>query len=230
MATTAAVTNGKVVDYEATTAKTKTNTGNMGKDEFLQLLVAQMQYQDPLEPMDNTQYVSQLATFSQLEELQNVESAVQDMQASSLLGKQVTMVTTNSSGRETEVSGYVDYITQDNGTTKLGINGNLYSVDDLRTVVDEDYVTASSISASFSNLMSAMPDANALTLKDKDTVAAIRKTYDDLTDYQKSYISSDDLTKLEALEAQIASLEAQQGNSTDTAVENTSADTEAENA
>ena len=39
---------------------------------YIELLVAQMQYQDPLEPTDNTEYISQLATFSSLEEMQNI--------------------------------------------------------------------------------------------------------------------------------------------------------------
>ena len=42
--------------------------GDLDKDAFLQLLVAQMKYQDPLEPTDNTEYVSQLASFSSLEQ------------------------------------------------------------------------------------------------------------------------------------------------------------------
>ncbi len=48
----------------------------MGKDQFLQLLVAQLRYQDPLNPTDNTQYVAQLAQFSSLESSNNVETAV----------------------------------------------------------------------------------------------------------------------------------------------------------
>lgn len=46
----------------------------LGKDVFLRLLVAQLQYQDPLQPMDNTQFVTQLATFQTLEELQAIRA------------------------------------------------------------------------------------------------------------------------------------------------------------
>lgn len=51
----------------------------LGKDDFLKLLVAQLQYQDPLSPMDNTQFVSQMAQFSSLEQMSNVAEAITDL-------------------------------------------------------------------------------------------------------------------------------------------------------
>ena len=65
MALVAPVENGKVVEKE-TSASAKSSkaeassTSGLDKEAFLQLLVAQMQYQDPLEPMDNTEYISSL--------------------------------------------------------------------------------------------------------------------------------------------------------------------------
>ncbi len=49
---------------------------NLDKDAFLRLLVTQLQNQDPLEPMDNTAFVAQLAQFSSLEGITNIEKAV----------------------------------------------------------------------------------------------------------------------------------------------------------
>ena len=51
--------------------------GNLGKDEFLQLLVAQMRYQDPLNPMDGQQMAAQLAQFSSVEQLLNINKALE---------------------------------------------------------------------------------------------------------------------------------------------------------
>ena len=73
MAVTANVTNGKLDTTSTTptqnrkTDSTKTSGTNLGYDDFLKLLSAEMQYQDPLEPTSNTDYVAQMATFSQLE-------------------------------------------------------------------------------------------------------------------------------------------------------------------
>jgi flagellar basal-body rod modification protein FlgD len=57
-------------------------TNEMGKDDFLMLLVAQLRFQDPLNPMDNTEFVSQLAQFRALEGSANIEAAVKGLDTS----------------------------------------------------------------------------------------------------------------------------------------------------
>lgn len=74
----------------------------MGKDDFLHLLVAQLQAQDPMNPMDSTGFTAQLAQFSSLEQLQNINSSLngigtsqailKNSQAVSFIGKQITAV------------------------------------------------------------------------------------------------------------------------------------------
>jgi flagellar basal-body rod modification protein FlgD len=56
--------------------KNETDLANVGKDEFLRLLVAQLQHQDPLNPLKNEEFVAQLATFSSLEQLISINKAV----------------------------------------------------------------------------------------------------------------------------------------------------------
>jgi flagellar basal-body rod modification protein FlgD len=69
----------------------------LGKDDFLKLLIGQMQNQDPLNPTDSTQYIGQLTQFSILEQITNLSqtssataSNAYDQQAIDLIGKTVT--------------------------------------------------------------------------------------------------------------------------------------------
>ncbi len=73
--------SSKVVD-EGDSKVFKDPNKSMGKDQFLTLLVAQLQHQDPLKPADDTQFVSQLAQFSQLEFTQNSTSAISTLASS----------------------------------------------------------------------------------------------------------------------------------------------------
>jgi flagellar basal-body rod modification protein FlgD len=79
-------------DYssQVLTSGTRTVKGNLGKDDFLQLLVAQIRYQDPLKPMDNQAFIAQLAQFSSLEQMMNVGLASNLTYGMGMLGKQVT--------------------------------------------------------------------------------------------------------------------------------------------
>lgn len=91
-----AVTN---VNNTYPTTASSTNVANssneLGKDAFLKLLVAQMQNQDPMNPTEDKEFIAQLATFSQVEQLQAMNSSMEATQASSLIGKQVTWAGTN---------------------------------------------------------------------------------------------------------------------------------------
>jgi len=76
-----------------------TKRGELGKDEFLQLLVTQMRYQDPLEPVKDTEYIAQLAQFNSLEQMQNLNKSIdgihewlQVVQSSSMIGKGIEAI------------------------------------------------------------------------------------------------------------------------------------------
>lgn len=103
MTTTSSVGQSVLDQLQKSTSSTSTTSTTgasaLGKDSFLQLLVTQMKNQNPLDPQDNTQFVSQLAQFSSLESMQNLSSTVdtiastyqssQALQASSLVGRSV---------------------------------------------------------------------------------------------------------------------------------------------
>ena len=90
-------------DYEASQATTTTTANDyLGKDAFLSLLVTQLQYQDPLDPQDNSEYVAQLAQFSSLEQMTNmvdniekVYSLVENIDTTALVGQLSGMIDKN---------------------------------------------------------------------------------------------------------------------------------------
>lgn len=129
---------GKTTDSSA--KPKKVGTDSLGKQEFLQLLVAQMQYQDPLEPTSNTEYISQLATFSQVEQLENLNASYSNTQAFSLVGQTVTVSSTNTeTGTATTKEGVVDYVVMEKGKAYLSIEGKLYAADELSKIKSVDY-------------------------------------------------------------------------------------------
>jgi flagellar basal-body rod modification protein FlgD len=77
------VSSSKITGGDGTTGTTtKKADQTMGKDDFLQLLITQLRYQDPLSPMDNTQFVAQLAQFQQLEGTNNIQKAIDNLGSS----------------------------------------------------------------------------------------------------------------------------------------------------
>ncbi len=112
-----------------TSSPTRNTTSELGKDEFLKILIAQMQNQDPTSPMDNSQFISQMAQFSALEQMQQLNTTFQYNQAYSLIGKTVSATVTGSDGKTSTVSGIVSGVTTYNDVPYLYINGNLLSLD-----------------------------------------------------------------------------------------------------
>lgn len=225
MGITAPVKDGKIVESSvsaaADSAKTREVSNSMDKDAFLQLLVAQMKYQDPLEPTSNTEYVAQLATFSELEAMTNLNESMSISRASELVGKKVTIQTTSATtGEITEAEGTVDYVLVENNKAYLVIDGDPYSIDDLSSIMTDDYwkkyqdalqgetsETAVTIMAAIATLPEDTAD---ITLEHKDFIAAIRKAYDGLSSDDKLQVQDDYLVRLIKAENRIKKLEAEQ--------------------
>lgn len=139
----AGVNSDGTINVKATadnTSKSTVGNSTLGKDAFLQLLVTQMKYQDPLNPATDTEYIAQLATFSSLEEMQNINTSLSHSQAYSLVGETVIMRTVTSTGATTLTTGVVDYVVIENNKAYLAINEGLYPIEDLDTVASKEYL------------------------------------------------------------------------------------------
>jgi flagellar basal-body rod modification protein FlgD len=86
----------------SSSASTK-KTNSLGQDAFLQLLVTQLQYQDPLSPMDDKEFVAELAQFSSLEQLTEINSGIENL--ASVGATQQLMGAVNFIGKKIEATG-----------------------------------------------------------------------------------------------------------------------------
>ncbi len=199
MALVAPVENGKIVETASQTSvknSKKSSNNGMDKEAFLQLLVAQMKYQDPLEPTSNTEYISQYAQFSQVEQMQNMSSSMDLQRASSLVGKEVYIKTTTSSGDTKLVQGRVDYVSYENNKAYLYINEQKYSIDDLDSVVDAEYLDAYNKAYNFTVKLNKLPNVNGIDSGDGETIDELEKEYNDMSDYEKSFLAKDTVNSL----------------------------------
>ena len=120
-------------------AERKGGTQEMGKDDFLRLLITQLRYQDPLKPMEDKEFIAQMAQFSSLEQTKNMADALAKMNenltasqernnALSFLGKYVEVVRDDGKVE----TGRVDSIDPRSGLMK--VNGQFYGSDRLIAV------------------------------------------------------------------------------------------------
>jgi len=107
----------------------------LSQNDFLQLLVAQMENQDPLQPQSDTEMASQMAQFTALTQQTNMSSSISQMQANSLIGSMVTVQLPNSNST---TSGVVQSVLlgaeSSDGTPQVVINGSAYDLSQVLSV------------------------------------------------------------------------------------------------
>jgi flagellar basal-body rod modification protein FlgD len=107
-------------------SSTAKNPNTLGKDDFLKLLVGQLQHQDPMAPSDNQQWIGQMAAFSQLEQVSNNAATSQKIADTlnrngtlALIGHTVTYLDSTGASQ----TGTVDTVDMVAGTASLTIGG-----------------------------------------------------------------------------------------------------------
>ena len=181
-------------------AKTK-STMNENKEMFLKLLVAEMQYQDPMEPKDNSEYVKELSQFTQVETLNSIQDDIQKLSSDTLVGKYVQI-----DDGDNQVEGKVDYVTTQSGTSYVSVNGNTYKVSDITTVSDPGFFEDTTMAENLTQLVNDLPDENNLTLQDEDKVKRVVTVYDGLSSGARGYVSQDTLDRLDKISSKMTDM------------------------
>ena len=169
--------------------KSGKNKNTVDSDMFLTLLVAEMQNQDPLEPTSNTEWVSQYATFTQVQQMSEMAESIDVLRANNLIGKEVIMRTTSeSTGDVNYIQGIVDFVEVENGKPLLVIDDKKYSISDLDTIVSSQYSAAYEKYSTFKEMIDALPDVAFANRTYENVVQGALDFYNTMDDYQKNFM------------------------------------------
>lgn len=137
---------GRTSNTDAAGGQFSQVTKTLGKDDFLKLLVTQLRYQDPTNPVQDKEFIAQLAQFSSLEQMSNLTNSMNNMmesqqkltalgQATAMIGKVVEIV------NESETFyGKVSGVQFANGWPELVVDGKLYDFGQVVSIYEEDVV------------------------------------------------------------------------------------------
>ncbi|MCL2052040.1 MAG: hypothetical protein FWG91_09995 [Lachnospiraceae bacterium] len=196
----AQVIDGKIAESVSSisvSGKNATGGNTMDKDAFLKLLVAQLKYQDPLEPQSNTEFVSQYATFSSLEQMQNMSTTMEMSRATSYVGQFVTIRTRMTNGEFHEVEGRVDYVVFENNKALLSIDGQLYNANDVYATIDGNYKIAFDLADAFTRAINELPFVDNITLDDGELIDNLKDGFNAMSGYQQNFIAKALIEKLQ---------------------------------
>jgi len=131
-------------------SQVKQQDDEISKDQFLRLLVTQLRYQDPTQPMENKEFIAQMAQFTALEQTQNLNKSFEKSQAISLIGKIVTAKQPDSDAMLTDlvtgmkiVDGKTKVVLASNNEVELNnitqvhYDSNLGTMDEILAVLQE---------------------------------------------------------------------------------------------
>lgn len=180
---TSSVSNQKtiqqIIDSTASSSGTR-KTGQLGKDDFLNLLVTQLRYQDPLNPTDDKEFIGQMAQFSSLEQMQGLNASFSASKAFSLIGKQVTGTITDSKNEAKTVQGVASTVKMNNGKVYVVVNNEDVPVDSITDVSESIWTTGANL-ATYAKLIGynvngiVYDSSNGDMLKVNGDVKAIQK-------------------------------------------------------
>ena len=119
----------------------RTVNKELGKEQFLQILITQLANQDPTEPMDNAAMIAQMAQFSALEAMNNMSASFAQTQTYGMIGKVVVGSIQDSTGAKYEVFGVVDGAGVLNGKPYVKIGEATVFLENVDSVFDREALT-----------------------------------------------------------------------------------------
>ena len=131
--------------------KTITKSGQamkqqLDKDDFLKLLVTELQHQDPTNPMQDREFIAQMAQFSSMEQMMNMNKSMESIvdkfnfqTTYGLLGKNVEIISqgTEEGAEPKTVNGVVKSVSRNGSEVSVMVNGETYPISEIKTISNE---------------------------------------------------------------------------------------------
>ncbi|HHZ01807.1 MAG TPA: hypothetical protein GX396_02545 [Tissierellia bacterium] len=129
---------GKTNNIDYSNLNIQKNKDNLNMQDFLNLLVAQITNQDVMNPMDNTEFIAQMAQFSSLQAMSDLTELAMQAQATSLIGKNVVVADYNNYGQLEVYEGIVQRVTLHSGKAKLYVDDKEYDYSNVMEIKEGD--------------------------------------------------------------------------------------------
>jgi flagellar basal-body rod modification protein FlgD len=120
----------------AASAASRKDEQSLSMDDFFQLMVAQLQNQDMFSPADNTQFINQMAQFSMVNALMDMQELSNVSYGMSLIGKTATVASITDAGQMLTKTGVIEGVNLFNGQTEVVIGGEAFGVANIMSVGD----------------------------------------------------------------------------------------------
>lgn len=130
-------TNNTWPNYAAANkATTSAATKELGKDQFLKILITQLQNQDPMQPMEDKEFIAQMAQFSSVEQLVNISSQLKTLNqslgaVSSMIGREISWLSSNKEDNGMLRQGIVDSIIVREGVQYAKVGNDEIKLDEI---------------------------------------------------------------------------------------------------
>ncbi|MCG7376927.1 flagellar hook assembly protein FlgD [Paenibacillus sp. ACRSA] len=135
-------TNNTWPNYSAANkATTSAATKELGKDQFLKILITQLQNQDPMQPMEDKEFIAQMAQFSSVEQLVNISSQLKTLNqslgaVSGMIGREISWLSSNKADNGTLRQGIVDSIVVRDGVHYAKVGNDEIKLDEIIQVTN----------------------------------------------------------------------------------------------
>jgi flagellar basal-body rod modification protein FlgD len=172
----------------STSGASRKDDQSLTMDDFFQLMVAQLQNQDMFNPTDNTQLVNQMAQFSMVNALSDMQELTSVTYSMSLIGKQAVVAFVDDNGQMQSVSGLVEGVNLYNGAAEVIVGGEAYGIANVMSVTDANGSTGDNALVSNAGLIGMLATAMRGTDEGSETVRGVIEQLRIVDDEVRAYI------------------------------------------